>query len=200
MADVRIQVATYATGALPVDWFVNTVYFRDINLDPTSGTDYLNLAVGARDVFRARAQAPAGLVVQATAYNMDDPKPRPVKAFAPPLAMTNPNAGTMGVREVALCLSYYSERNLPRQRGRIFIGPFISGDMSLRPPIDRITALQSLATGLANVGGVDVDWSLYSPTTGGLSKITNYWIDNEWDTMRSRGLRATTRTTGTTGE
>jgi hypothetical protein len=200
MADVRIQVATYATGALPVDWLVNTVYFRDINLDPSAATDYMNLAVSTRDVFRGRAQAPAGHVVQATAYNMDDPKPRPVKAYAPPLAFTTPNAGGSGAREVALCLSYYSERNLPRNRGRIYIGPFHSIALGLRPAQDHINALGTIATGLANVGGVDVDWSLYSPTTGGLKKITNYWIDNEWDTVRSRGLRATTRTAGTTGE
>jgi hypothetical protein len=27
--------------------------------------------------------------------------------------------------------------------------------------------------------------------------VTNYWVDDEWDTVRSRGLRSSTRVTGT---
>jgi hypothetical protein len=200
MADVRIQVATFKTGALAVDHIVNTVYFRDINLDPGAGTDWLNLAVETRDAFRLREQIPTGYVIQATAYDMDDVKPRPVKGFAAPLAPNVPSAADAGPREVALCLSYFSERNVPRKRGRIYLGPFNTGALPARPFDSTIGFLGALAGRLAGVGGIDVDWSLYSPTAGGLSKITNWWVDDEWDTIRSRGMKPTKRTSGTTGE
>jgi hypothetical protein len=198
MADVRIQVATYQLGQLPRDWIVNTVYFRDINA--VAETDYFNLANSTRYQFGNRALHPPGYVVQATAYDMDDATPRPVKAFAPPVGVSAAGASPSGPREVALCLSYYSERNLPSSRGRVYIGPWARDDMGLRPNVNQIAALRDLATGLTNVGGADVDWSLYSPKSGGLKKITNVWVDDEWDTMRSRGLRPTTRSAGTTGE
>jgi hypothetical protein len=198
MADVRIQVATYLPDQLARDHIVNTVYFRDINA--VADTDYMNLAVGVRDVFRARRNHPDFYVIEARAYNMDDAKPRPVKALAPPLRVISTGAGAAAPREVALCLSYFSGRNLPSQRGRIYIGPFAQADMETRPNSFRIEDLRTLATGLAGVGGADVDWSLHSPKRGGLQTITNVWVDNEWDTIRSRGLRATARSAGTTGE
>jgi hypothetical protein len=99
---------------------------------------------------------------------------------------------------VSLCLSYFSERNLPRFRGRLFIGPWNFAEE--RPNTSAINSLMTLATGLAAVGGIDVDWGLWSPSRNAFSKITNVWVDNEWDTQRSRGLRATTRTAAVTGE
>jgi hypothetical protein len=58
--------------------------------------------------------------------------------------------------------------------------------------------LNTLRIELANLGGVDVQWCVYSPTTPGdmsdkFKQVTRGWIDNEWDTQRSRGLRATLR-------
>jgi hypothetical protein len=50
---------------------------------------------------------------------------------------------------------------------------------------------------LSAVGGVNVDWSVYSPTTGQNNAITNLWVDNEWDTQRRRGLRPTSRSVAT---
>lgn len=207
MTDIRIQVAIFKTGDLPRDHFTNTVYFRDLNPSGAQ-TNFQTLADATRDVFRGRLQHPAGFQVQAKAYDMDDAEPRPIKAIASPQPVTQASASNSGPREVALCLSYFSEVNQPRSRGRIYIGPFTDAAMEERPPAgNAITPTAGLAAGLANVGGVDVDWSLYSPTTaalpgsgGGLKKITNWWVDNEWDTIRSRGRRATSRQSGVTNE
>jgi hypothetical protein len=38
---------------------------------------------------------------------------------------------------------------------------------------------------------------VYSPTTGQTKKVEHWWVDDEWDTQRRRGLRATTRDEGT---
>jgi hypothetical protein len=42
------------------------------------------------------------------------------------------------------------------------------------------------------------DWVLRSPTDKAFKPITDVWVDDEWDTMRSRGLRATQRITAKT--
>lgn len=200
MAKIRVQVISRRSTDLAIDHIVNTVYFDDFNIDPTSGTDYQNFATSVRDVFRARPGYAVGFLVETKVYDMGDSEPRPVRATAPPLGPTGGLVTDSGPREVALCLSYYSDRNVPRQRGRLFIGPWGAGQQALRPTAAIIAGLVTLAGGLANVGGADVDWQLYSPTTNSYLKISNGWVDDEWDTVRSRGLRATSRSTFTTGE
>jgi hypothetical protein len=104
-------------------------------------------------------------------------------------------------RELALCLSFYSERNLPRRRGRLYLPlPLIGTAMSKRPNIGHIEAATSLAAILQNLGGPDVDWVVYSRRDQVARPVTNWWVDDEWDVQRSRGLRSTSRTAGTTSE
>lgn len=105
-------------------------------------------------------------------------------------------------REVAICLSYYAERNLPRQRGRLYIPLAVmnSGSAALRPSSTQITKVAALVPIFTGLGGTDVDWVVWSRTLKQEMSVTDWWIDDEWDTVRSRGLRATTRTTGTTEE
>ncbi len=198
MSKIRAQVVTRKAGDLAIDHVVNVVHFDDFNIDPTAGTDWQSIANSIRGVFQARAKTPVGYGVEVKVYDMADALPRPIKATAAWAASTS-TGGIDSPREVACCLSYYSERNLPRFRGRLYIGPFT--DAGLRPASSsHIAAVKGLATGLAGVGGPDVDWGLWSPTRGAFSKITNVWVDDEWDTVRSRGLRATTREPMTTGE
>ncbi len=99
------------------------------------------------------------------------PERRPIKATAGKVATVG--TGPSGPREVALCLSYYSERNLPRFRGRLFIGPWPKDFLEERPTQFVRENLITLATAIGNVGGANVDWQLYSPTRNAYSKITN---------------------------
>lgn len=57
-------------------------------------------------------------------YNQTDPKPRP-PAFSALWGNTAPgDTGASSLpEEIALCLSFYSFLNRPRQRGRIYLGP-----------------------------------------------------------------------------
>jgi len=197
MSKIRVQVITRKQNALAVDHIVNSVYFDDFNIDPSGGTNWQNFANDVRGAFIPRGGTPLGYGVETKVYDMADAKPRPIKAFAPWLASSNA-AGTSAPREVALCLSYFSERNLPRFRGRLYIGPFNFAEE--RPAAGQIDSVKGLATALANIGGPDVDWGLWSPTRNAFSKITNGWVDDEWDTIRSRGLRAITRSTYVTNE
>jgi len=198
MSKIRVQVITRRATDLAVDHIVNTVFFDDFNVDPTSGTDWQAFANDVREVFRTRTSGLGYLYgVETKVYDMADPMPRPVKAVGA-WVQGGTTSQDATPREVTLCLSYYSVRNIPRFRGRLSIGPW--GFAAERPNAGQIASLVTLAGGLADVGGVDVDWGLWSPTRNAFSKITAGWVDNEWDTQRSRGLKATTRATYTTSE
>jgi hypothetical protein len=197
VSKVRVQVITRRAGDLAIDHIVNTVHFDDFNADPTSGTDWQAFATDVRNAFGQRGGIPAGYGVETKVYNVADAKPRPVKASAP-WQPSQYAAGESIPREVALCLSYFSERNIPRFRGRLYIGPWAYGVE--RPTAGQRSNLTQLATALQNIGGIDVDWGLWSPTRNAFSKITAGWVDDEWDTVRSRGQRATLRVPFTTNE
>lgn len=105
--------------------------------------------------------------------------------------------GNAGPAEVALCLSYYAGVNQPRRRGRIFVGPFASGPVGTeRPDPGLMQLLLDFASDLSSVGGVDALWSQYSRTDNDYNDVTNWWVDNAWDTMRSRGATPTQRVSG----
>lgn len=105
-------------------------------------------------------------------------------------------------REVACCLSFYSGQNVPRKRGRLYMPLFVlaAASAGLRPSSGQRTKIGDVATILADLGGVDVDWVVYSRANDSALPVSNWWVDDEWDTIRSRGLRATTRLQGTVSE
>jgi hypothetical protein len=198
MSKIRVQVITRRLTDLAADHIVNSVYFDDFNIAVQGGTDWQAFATDVRNVFKGRALLPGGYGCETKVYDMADPEPRPVKASSPFAISTTLGVGSLP-REVALCLSYYSERNLPRFRGRMYVGPWPIG-LGERPSQGARDTLAALATSLAGIGGIDVDWGLWSPTRDAFSKITAGWVDDEWDTVRSRGMKATLRTPFVTSE
>lgn len=172
----------------PRDWIMNTFYlaFGSVFTDD----DWEQLAEDACDVWVARSGYPNYVnIVKCSIYDMAQAEPRAPKAtVSKPIA----GSGEGGPREVAVCLSYYAGRNLPRLRGRMYIGPWQQADMMERPAAVRTQAM-GIGTGIAALGGLDCDWKQYSPTNNLFTTVSNYWCDNEWDTVRSRGLRGDTR-------
>jgi hypothetical protein len=108
--------------------------------------------------------------------------------------------------EVALCLSFKAaSKKGPSGRGRVFFGPINGGavaedsDYVNRPTSALINSLKHAGAALrdecTSVG--IVDWCIYSTIgTDHLHPVTDVWVDNEFDTMRKRGFRATSRVTG----
>lgn len=202
MADLyRAQVAVYANSdpdrrndAVNVLYFSRAVPFAGV-------ADYDALASDLATIFAARSFYGGVDRCKVRIYNMDDAKPREVRGTSTKVLTT---VASPGMREAAICLSFYAERNLPRQRGRIYCGPLngaITGqDRPGSTPIANVLALGSALSGL---GGADVDWVVYSPTLSGAAgehvykRVTNVWVDNEFDVQRRRGLRSTTRDTAT---
>lgn len=131
-----------------------------------------------------------------TIYDAKKPPPSYPLATA---EQTGTAPGSTTARELALVLSYYAQFNRPTLRGRIYLPLLLlgGGTVPVRPSGSLITA----ALGWKSVFGAGLPpstfWCVYSRKTGGDAQVTNVWVDDEWDIVRSRGLRGTTRQTGT---
>jgi hypothetical protein len=105
-----------------------------------------------------------------------------------------------GPRELAICLSFYATNNVKRRRGRLYVPNFWhsgAGTYASRPTQAMRDKIDDLATLLSNLGGVDIDWSVFSKADNTARKVTNWYVDDEWDVQRRRGLRPTARNAGT---
>lgn len=199
MTEIRALVIIRKETDLPRDHCTNTIYFDTDSPftwpeGPLAPLDELQLAKDLRDVFRARSLYPTGTGVEVKMYDMQDAQPRQVKGHANWASLTGASSGEPGPREVACCLSFRGGQNTPRTRGRIFVGPWTKTSCAERPDASVRQQCINLATGIANVGGVNIDWCVRSTITGDQVPVKFAWVDDEWDTVRSRGLKATLKT------
>lgn len=114
-----------------------------------------------------------------------------------------PSALDMPV-EVSLCVSYANDTAnsvaRARRRGRIYMSGWQTGfNAAGRPTGATVSAMAANFKTYVDAVNVITDFTavVYSRTNVTGYAIERIWVDNEWDTMRSRGLRATTRTTVT---
>lgn len=187
------QIILRNVNQLPEDVYVNTLYFESGGLQ-TDGGIADDIALAYTNLQAASGGGFSGSIGSMTIKgyepgpNINGPKFERDYAFDP--------AGGAGPAEVALCLSYYAGANQPRTRGRIYLGPFASGVMDERPPAVLRNAVLAFASDISGAGGVDALWQQVSKTTGARSDVTNWWVDNAWDTQRRRGAAPTGRLTG----
>lgn len=133
-----------------------------------------------------------------TLYVADNPTPPNY-----PVAQKEENSGVSVAsttnRDIALCLSYYSQVNRPRHRGRLYVPCAIANlvTSSARPSAGVQTRVGDLATVLAGVGGTNVTWGLYSTIDHVFRPTTHWWVGNAWDSQRRRGQKETARLEGT---
>lgn len=102
-------------------------------------------------------------------------------------------------REIALCLSYYTTYNRPRYRGRLYLPGWWFTSVPQVRPTQAITdqALLFPSQVLTKAMPAQTNWVVYSPREGkAQGGVTDIWVDNEWDTQRSRGLKADARSVG----
>lgn len=193
----RLQTSFAADSTLPRDFMTITPHFNDggVGSDPQGLCDDLAAALsGWINVGPERE-------VKVTAYDAQGTVP----VYPAGEAIVNTGVAPTSVmpREIALCLSFYSDRNIPRQRGRLYMPVNLfstAAALSVRPAGALQTKVGDLAAIFADLGGVDVDWCVWSRTNAIAYPITNWWVDDEWDVIRSRGLRSTTRTQGTVSD
>jgi hypothetical protein len=105
-----------------------------------------------------------------------------------------------GVPEVALVLSFQGAKisGLPqnRRRGRVYLGP-LADTAEPRPTSTTIQSILPAGQGLLDASNLSTNWTWvqWSPTNGIGIPVTDGWIDNEFDTQRRRGRKATARST-----
>jgi hypothetical protein len=190
----RLQCAWSVDTLLPKDRLIITPHFDDhgVTTDPDGLCEDLATALNTWD------NAARQIVV--TAYDAQGTVP----VLPQGEAVRNPDLApaTVGVREVALCLSFYSEVNRPRTRGRLYVPAALAGigTGTARPNSTQRQKVGDLATIFADLGGPDVDWSVYSRADDEARPVSNWWVDDAWDIQRSRGLDPSTRLTGTVSE
>lgn len=191
------QVSQSYDTVLARDRMVNTLWFDVDTVSIVSPSDWDQLAEDLANIYVGTLLTNCETTVKF--YKADDAVPRPVVGQFTLNGGASPSYGCP--RESCLVLSYYADRNLPKKRGRIYV-PVPAGSLGqhgVRPSDSQIAAVLSLAQQFADLGGLNVDWVMHSPTDQNHYNVTAAWVDDEWDTMRSRGLRATKRSTAVTG-
>lgn len=198
---IRAQLTSFDAGAPTRDRVVNVLHFKQKGAVQLLGTDWDALATDLCTIWRSEPSLFAGTTtVECRLYDMEEPAPRAPKAIKTKTLATL----ALGCpREVAICLSYASDLYGPNGKGRVYIGPLTSA--GVRPSGSQSDAVIRLPQQLADVGGTDMEWSVYSPTRHqrmssideGFNKVSHAWQDDEYDIQRSRGQRPTTRRTWT---
>jgi hypothetical protein len=195
MAVYRMALSTWLDSTLPTDAMIITPHFNDHGL--TTNPD--NLASDLITAWTAWMTPTAqSAQVECKVYDAEAPAPnfpvatKRVRNGVSPASPTN--------RDVAVCLSFFADVNRPRHRGRVYVPVPLTGvapSAALVPSTLR-TKVGDLAAVFAALGGADVDWCVWSRVDRVARKVSDWWVDDAWDTQRRRGRRATARTTGTT--
>jgi hypothetical protein len=165
------QVILQGKTGLAEDRFVNTWHFQG---GDGGGDGSGMLGVAARlSTFYTKTYAGNPLshflspVIQPVAtinvYDADSPKPR--QPFPFHFTLGAPGGITAVPEQIALCMSYFSVRNLPRQRGRVYLGPFnttvltSSETVTSRPTGDLLNTIKGAATELMIVDDGITDYT-----------------------------------------
>ncbi len=205
---MRVQISAWASTDPTKDRITNTLHFKsDMSPDNVfTGEDYEQIGIDVRNAWAVGQPVYCRGVdrVEVKVYNLEDPQPRmPRAAVTGNVTMTN-----HGVREVCLCLSFSDGTNSRRKRGRIYMGPFAPDQLHEVPGTTIRSAVHTLADRMAGIGGINVDWCVFSPTEFAASQqlgaamvpVQKSWVDDAWDTQRRRGIPPSTRLEKSHGE
>jgi hypothetical protein len=200
--DLHIQIEQTVRQNDPIkDKVVNSIYMHT-EAAAVAGADYQGIADAVKKIFfgpNTGGTAPwnrfSGRAGRVLVYNMADPKPRPERAVSTYTPTTWAVVDT-GPRQAALCLSFYSGRNLKSSRGRIYIGPLDVSDMATLPSSGLRQSVLDIGSRLFNIGAIGgLTWShsIHSQKLANFQVVTNYWCNDVWDTVRKRLSKETTR-------
>lgn len=200
MAEYSAQMTLRMTSNVSADFAVNTFSFVGAGI----AQDLIDIETAMfafyDDVVTMLSSnvAQTGHVLKV--YDRADPPPR-----APILETTYdfasaPSGNTLP-HAVAMVLSFQADRvsgdPQARRRGRIYLGPLDAGQTGTngRPTPTAITVLANAGDNLLTAtGALGVDWTVYSPTNGFSSVVTNGWVDDRFDIQRRRARDASSRT------
>jgi len=210
---IRVQFILPGRSGLPEDKYITTWAFRTEANTAPSPADLLSAADRVAEFFQGMT-APATTTIanllgtpvdlpncSARVYKLGDTPPR-----QPTIVNYNlgpvPQANSLP-SEVAVCASFFAGVNLPRRRGRVYIGPLTvstgsseTGTGIVRPTVAIQRALTTSMKRLqANAVTSGLRWCVLSQVDAALKDITAGWADNAYDTQRRRGEDASARET-----
>jgi hypothetical protein len=196
----KFQVSLPVDDTLPRNRISNTLHFQHV----TGGLNDDALESMCQDIIGVYQDKYIGSVGEFMCKAYDtDAKPNYPRATA----VVNPGNAHVanGPREVALVLSFAGDnRGNKSERGRIYLmpqlpqGPGAATD-TVRPSDGVLNWALSFYTvpnaSFPDVGGVDWKFGIWSPTYQKFTQAQQAWVNDDWDTQRSRGLRETKRMT-----
>lgn len=189
MPNYRVQVVGQPfTTDVERDWITNVLHYAA----PTTTPAALGAAVGAAYTANADLGASTWANLYVKVYDVSLP------AHSPPVYQySHPGTGlgALAPRQIALCLSFFSGLNIRGQRGRIYLGPWQMVKVSEFASTSVLTSCITMANALKHPGGADVIHQIWHPKTASWSNVSNYFVNNRWDTMRSRLPKETARQT-----
>lgn len=216
MTTIRAQVSLVNQSGLPVDIVTNTFHFISNSVDRLTdssliGAELDTFYTGLGNIFSTAITG----AYTVDYYDLADPTPRvPFDTSGGTLAT---GTGATLPNEVAIVLSFFGSpiSGLPpaRARGRIFLGPLDGSVLDDAANDGRVQAATmteiAAAAGALMVAGdpANFQWAVFSPTSAGAPpwtagdligatrSIDGGWVDNAFDTMRSRGTAASARET-----
>lgn len=202
MTIVRAHIEWLVDDQYPENNIVNVPHFNVAGTFPGDDPGWQDLAEEIAEKSSSwQKMAAVGHRVKVKLYDAEAPKPNyPHAVYENNVAQRNL---TNWPHELALCLSYYAVHNVQRQRGRLYLCPGLMFNSQGLDTFATTTVMQKMAdyaVVLEGIGGVNVDWGVWSRIDHKFKAATDYWVDNEWDVQRRRGLKATQRITGTTNE
>jgi hypothetical protein len=209
---IRVQHILPGKSAMPEDRYITTWAFRKIGSGAPTNADLENAGLLVSNFFSVvNSPAVANVasflaaavnrpLVETRSYTLQEPPPREPLTVVRPLGPNNSSNSMPS--EVAMCASFYSGRNLPRQRGRVYIGPLTqasadttqggTGRVLPTPALvfALVEAMRKLQTNAIDGG---LNWCVLSQADQALKSVTAGWVDNAFDTQRRRGEDATSR-------
>lgn len=212
----KVQAVFQHVSGLPEDRFVNNWVFRNDGTIEAGHTGATNMADRVTRVLRAFYAEPEPATgrsvtsylspclkaeLELRVYDLGQAPPREAHIRKVPL----PARSAQGYpAEVAAVLTYFSGRNLPRRRGRIFLGPLGSGVGTMtsdgRVRLDGNFMETVLGRGLNVIKtSENVKWCILSQADAAAHIIGNLWMDDSFDTQRRRGEKAGDRRTRAVG-
>lgn len=196
------QVKLRASSGLPADDIINTMHM-DITGDPAQARAAFNLAIpdAYDDIANYLSILIASTGHEITYYDLDDPIPRQPVVSPFSWDFTNSLAAGRLPGEVSLVVStraaYASGEPPARRRNRFYLGPLATNTVDNTSFVD--STFQNLvadsfqtAFQAVNTAG-DSEMVCYSPTDATARPMIQLWVNNEFDTQRRRGRRATNR-------
>lgn len=196
---IRAQISWSVGTMLPRDVMTIDPCFRHHAVLPGDDPNWQNLADDLGNALDAWLPQPAGRQQVVKLYEIGQPQPNRPRAIHVLHANQSPEGSVP--REICLCLSFNGGQNTPRQRGRLYL-PFWAvsngATVGVRPTQAHMDKLATLPPVFANLGGANVDWIVWSVVNASATQVSSWFVDDEWDTQRRRGLRPTARVAGST--